>query len=125
MAMNEDEICTKVLTKHDLELWDSEVLDIRCEEEMELFGRIPGSVHCPFYIFCNDELVENRNFDRFILELINSRKNIKKLYFICESGRRSEIAAQIIKQKFPQIEIINCQGGIRRWIEDGNELIKL
>ncbi len=121
--MREDKTCARALTKHDLESWDSEVLDIRCEEEIELFGRIPGSVHCPFYIFCNDDLVENRKFDRFILELIMSREHLKKLYIICESGRRSEIAAQRIKQNFPQIEVVSCHGGILRWKDDGNELM--
>jgi rhodanese-related sulfurtransferase len=35
----------------------------------------------------------------------------------CRSGRRSAVAAELLKSRFPDIEVYNLEGGILDWIE--------
>ncbi len=123
-SSDSDSIYKRQLTMHDLSCWENVLLDIRCEEEISIFGRIPGAIHCPFYIYCGDMMVENRGFFLFVRKLVRSKSKMRRLFVICATGLRSEIAAMMIKEDFPQLEIISCAGGVLDWKKQGNELIQ-
>ncbi len=74
-----------------------ELIDLRTEREKDLFDI--GGKHIPFI-----ELEEN--MDYFLSE------GIKVLF--CQTGRRSDEAVKLIKQKFPGAHVFSLEGGLKQ-----------
>jgi rhodanese-related sulfurtransferase len=77
-------------------------IDVRAVEEYK-GGHAPKAVNFPL-----DELERN-------LAKLDEQKPV---YVICETGRRSQKAAEILRQSSFK-EIYNIQGGTRAWIDAG------
>lgn len=76
------------------------LLDVRTGEEYE-GGHIPGAWHIPY------DQMEERAWE---LEEVKNRD----ILFICRSGRRSAIAANILAEKGFQ-KLFNLKGGMLEW----------
>jgi adenylyltransferase/sulfurtransferase len=76
-----------------------ELIDVRTERERDEFDI--GGKHIPLI-----ELEEN--IDYF------SNKGIKVFY--CETGKRSDEAVKLIKQKYPDAKVFSLEGGLKAWL---------
>jgi molybdopterin/thiamine biosynthesis adenylyltransferase/rhodanese-related sulfurtransferase len=77
-----------------------QIIDVRTLEEFEAY-KIPNSVHIPL-----NEL-ENRYHD------IDLKQPI---YLICQSGKRSAVALEQLKNQFSEIALYSVRGGINTYV---------
>lgn len=52
-----------------------------------------------------------------IIENVNQIDHNKKVVVMCNTGVRSNIAIQLLKNKFGKINLVNLKGGISEWIK--------
>ncbi|MFL5786636.1 MAG: rhodanese-like domain-containing protein, partial [Flavisolibacter sp.] len=75
-----------------------QLIDVRTHEERKQFNI--GGIHIPV-----------ESIEKEITKLNYS----KPLLFYCSSGKRSAIAARIIKSKYPSLKIYSLEGGLEKW----------
>ena len=113
-----------VLSVDDIQNSEGVVIDIRCPEEIEIFGRIPGSYNIPLYVLEDDgeETRENEQFALDVVRLLERSGSVKRAFIICASGQRSLDAQALLisNDELKQVEVINCVGGMDDWIAKGN-----
>jgi rhodanese-related sulfurtransferase len=87
---------------------DKLYLDVRSPGEWRT-GYIENSIHIPLYELASraDSLSEWKN---------------KKIITVCETGKRSEKAASILKQK-GYLHVTNLEGGLNIWRQNNNPII--
>ena len=94
------------------------LIDVRTPEEWKAFGKPDGEVlglptyFVPYQLKENENVILNPNF----LDDMNKLKFNKntKIFFICSSGIRSQIVAEIFKKK--QFETFNVTDGFDGWL---------
>ena len=103
----------------DLSFKESDCLvDVRSPEEWKVYGKPDGEVFGLSTYFVSYQLKENENIilnPYFIDEM--SKLELKKnteIFFICSSGIRSQIVAEIFKKK--QFETFNVTDGFDGWL---------
>ena len=96
------------------------LVDVRSPEEWKVFGKPDGeSLGLSTYFISyqlkeNDNIIINPNFIDDMNRLELNKKS--KIFFICSSGIRSQIVAEIFKKK--QFETINVTDGFDGWLLD-------
>ena len=80
------------------------VLDVREDHEFEE-GHVPSAHHMPL----------GSVPDRY-LEIPKG----EKIFVICKSGRRSQVAAEFLEEK--GFDAVSIEGGTDGWIESGREV---
>ena len=85
-------------------------LDVRTLNEYNE-SRIPNSVNIDIY----DPTI--------FMKKINDLDHTKSYFIYCKSGKRSQMACEIMHQ-YGFNKLFNLVGGIEDWIEKGNETIK-
>ena len=96
----------KKLSEHS----DAICLDVRTTNEHNQ-SHIPNSVNIDIY--------DPPGF----LKKINDLDHSKSYFIYCKSGKRSQMACEIMNQ-YGFNKLFNLEGGIEDWIEEGNETIK-
>ena len=94
------------------------LVDVRTPEEWKVFGKPDGEVFGLSTYFISYQLKENENIilnPNFIDDInkLEFNKNTK-FYFICSSGIRSQIVAEIFKKK--KLETFNITDGFDGWL---------
>lgn len=78
----------------------AQIIDVRSIEEFENFY-LPGSVHIPL-----NELVLSAGKINFL----------RPVYFVCQSGKRSETAVRLLREKYPESSLFSIQGGLNEYL---------
>lgn len=79
------------------------LIDVRTPEEWNIFGKPDGEAFgmktyfVSYQFYKNNSVILNPNFEKEINNL--NLKKSKKFFFICRSGLRSEITANIFERK--------------------------
>ena len=94
------------------------LIDIRSPEEWKVFGKPDGEVFGLLTYFVSYQLKENENIilnSNFMDDMnkLELKKNAK-IFFICSSGIRSQVAAEIFKKK--EFETFNVTDGFDGWL---------
>ena len=94
------------------------LIDVRSPEEWKAFGKPDGKVLGLLTYFVSYQLKENDNVilnPNFLDDMnkLEFNKNTK-IFFICSSGIRSQIVAEIFKKK--QFETFNVTDGFDGWL---------
>lgn len=79
------------------------IFDVRTEQEWQE-GIIANSKLIDFY---SDDFINQ------VKKIIQT--DTKQVVFVCRSGGRSSNAAMKVKELFPQLEVINMEGGMIAW----------
>ena len=94
------------------------LVDVRSPEEWKVFGKPDGKVLGLLTYFISYQIKENENIvlnPNFIDDMnkLELNKNTK-IFFICSSGIRSQIVAEIFEKK--QFETFNITDGFDGWL---------
>ena len=94
------------------------LIDVRSPEEWKVFGKPDGEVFGLLTYFISYQIKENENIilnPNFIDDMnkLELNKNTK-IFFICSSGIRSQIVAEIFKKK--QFKTFNITDGFDGWL---------
>ena len=115
-------IWSNKLRRHNLKIYlfkeNDCLIDVRSPEEWKVFGKPDGEVLGLSTYFVSYQLKENENIilnPNFIDDMnkLEFNKNTK-IFFICSSGIRSQIVAEIFKKK--QFETFNVTDGFDGWL---------
>tara|TARA_Y100001958_G_scaffold132461_1_gene102108 strand:+ start:300 stop:665 length:366 start_codon:yes stop_codon:yes gene_type:complete len=96
------------------------LVDVRSPEEWKAFGKPDGEAFGLLTYFIsyqfqkNKNIILNSNFKDEMDELELKKNN--KIFFICSSGIRSQIVAEIYKKK--QFQTFNIIDGFDGWLLD-------
>tara|TARA_B100000963_G_scaffold274312_1_gene242524 strand:- start:2597 stop:2962 length:366 start_codon:yes stop_codon:yes gene_type:complete len=96
------------------------LVDVRSPEEWQVIGKPDGEAFGLSTHFISYQLKENKNIilnPNFLNEMnkLELNKN-SKIFFICSSGIRSQIVAEIFKKK--KFETYNITDGFDGWLLD-------
>ena len=96
------------------------LVDVRSPEEWKVFGKPDGerfgllTCFVSYQLKDNENIILNQNFMDDMKKL-NLKKNAK-IFFICSSGIRSQVAAEIFKNK--DFETFNVTDGFDGWLSN-------
>ena len=94
------------------------LVDVRSPEEWQVFGRPDGEILRLSTYFISYQLKENKNIilnPKFMDDMNKLKlKKDTKIFFMCSSGIRSQIAAEIFKKK--QFQTFNITDGFDGWL---------
>ncbi len=120
----EDVECDRVV--RDMKNLSTVLIDVRCPEEVEIFGRLPAAECIPYQLVKNDEIVDNPLFKYDLLRILTGSGPKKRLYFICMSGRRSKQAAIVARSHIGDNAFCyNVNGGVEEWMRQNLPIIKM
>ena len=94
------------------------LVDVRSPEEWKAFGKPDGEAFgllthfIPYQFKENENIILNSNFIDEMNALKLNKNN--KIFFICRSGIRSQIVAEIYKKK--QFQTFNIKDGSDSWL---------
>jgi rhodanese-related sulfurtransferase len=97
---------------------DISIVDIRTSNEWNDTGVIPNSLLITFF-----DKKGNYNLKQWHQRLLESSSHNKGIIIICRSGRRTNIAAEIISKNL-DIKVYNVTKGIKSWMQSNEPLLK-